>query len=155
MGPAPRARSCSPWKGPRWDMSYLSPGQVTEVRRGVRSQLCGSAGPGAPCFPWLQTLFRVMAKIIKLLKKWNSFSFTPVLKKNPAGLIFKPQQGDGAEAVEYGLKLQQVGVIVSKHWNLRSYKEADEWPWVWQCWAVSCSYGDGFYKVEAEAFMWK
>lgn len=100
-----------------------------------------------------------MGKIIKLLKKWNSFSFTPVLKKekthNPAGLMSKPQQGEGVEAVEFGLKLQQVRVIVSKHWNLRSYKEADEWPWVWQCWAVSCSYGDGFYKVEAAAFMWK
>lgn len=54
--------------------------------------------------------------------------FYPCVKKkvNPAGLISKPQQGEGAEAVENGLKLQQVRVIVSKHWNLRSYKEADE-----------------------------
>lgn len=51
------------------------------------------------------------------------FFYPCVKKKSPAGLISKPQQGEGAEAVEYGLKLQQVGVIVSKHWNLRSYKE--------------------------------
>lgn len=50
-------------------MSYLSPGQVTEVRGRVRSELYGSAGSGASCFSWLQTLFRVMVKIIKLLKK--------------------------------------------------------------------------------------
>lgn len=57
--------------------------------------------------------------------------FYPCVKKkknknNPAGLICKPQQGEGAEAVENGLKLQKVRVIVSKRWNLRSYKEADE-----------------------------
>lgn len=155
-GAAPRARLWSPWAGTQVGHELPEPWAGD---RGQRSQLYGSAGSGAPCFPWLQTLFRVMAKIIKLLKKWNSFSFTPVFKKkkknNPAGLICKPQQGEGAEAVENGLKLQQVRVIVSKRWNLRSYKEADEWPWVWQCWAVSCSYGDGFCKVEAEAFMWK
>lgn len=60
-----------------------APGVVTEAGEGVRSQLYGSAGSGDPCLPWLQTLFGVMAKITKLLKKWNSFSFTPCVKKKP------------------------------------------------------------------------
>lgn len=62
----------------------------------------------------------------KASKKMKQLFFYPCVKKTPAGLISKPQQGEGAEAVEFGLKLQQFCVIVSKHWNLRSYKEADE-----------------------------
>lgn len=114
-------------QGSKWDRSYLSPW------RGDRGR--GRSEISTLWLSWLRRSLLALAtnplrgygEDNKAFEKMKQLFFYPcVKKKTPAGLISKPQQGEGAEAVEFGSKLQQFRVIVSKHWNLRSYKEADE-----------------------------